>query len=484
MQVSVGALTPQSEALFPPSPDTAPVLRWHESARHTTLRVMTKLRPSRPQPLLFLELNEVNFDFLRGYADAGRLPTFKALLDRHGFALTTSESRYEELEPWIQWVTAHTGKPYGDHGVFRLGDIVNHDIPQIWEQLEQRGLRVGALSPMNAKNRMRNAAFFVPDPWTATDVTAPRTLQALYAAIAQAVNDNSRSRVTLRSLADLLRGFAAYAAPGNYARYVALAAGSMRSPWRKAMFLDLLLADVFLAEVRRTRPDFATLFVNAAAHIQHHYLFCSSVYAGHSRNPEWYVRSGSDPVFEVYSMYDSIVAGLMRRFPAARLMLGTGLHQVPHESVTFYWRLRDHAQFLRDIGVTFARVEPRMSRDFLVCFESEAAARAGQGVLESARAVDGGPLFEVDNRGSDAFVMLTYPRDIGERDGFRVGDRGFESLRNRVSFVALKNGEHDGVGYFIDTGRHLRPQDPPIPLASMPELINEALFGPVAPSRA
>ncbi len=444
--------------------------------------------PERPagdfRPLLFLELNEVNFDFLRGYVDEGRLPTFKRLLDANGFALTTSEQRYEELEPWIQWVTAHTGKPYVDHGVFRLGDIVNHDIPQVWEQLEQRGLLVGAVSPMNAKNRLRNAAFFVPDPWTPTDITALPTLKALYAAISQAVNDNARSRLTARSLKDLVRGFAAYALPENLGQYAMLASSSVRGPWRKAMFLDLLLADVFISEVQRTRPDFATLFVNAAAHIQHHYLFCSTVYRGQSRNPDWYIRPGTDPVYEVYTLYDRIVRSVMRRFPGARLMLGTGLHQVPHESVTFYWRLRDHADFLRRIGILFARVEPRMSRDFVVSFDNEDAARNAQAVLESARAEDGIPLFEVDNRGLDIFAMLTYPCDIDARSGFAVGEQRHAHLRDRVTFVALKNGDHDGVGYFVDTGRRLQPQDPPIPLAAMPQLINDALFGQMKHSRA
>src|SRR5688572_20763032 len=115
--------------------------------------------------LLFLELNEVNFDFVQKYVARGGLPNFARLIARHGVTLTSSEQRYEQLEPWIQWVTAHTGRTFAEHGVFRLGDIVNRDIPQIWELLEERGFSVGAISPMNAKHRLRNPAFFVPDPW-------------------------------------------------------------------------------------------------------------------------------------------------------------------------------------------------------------------------------------------------------------------------------------------------------------------------------
>jgi hypothetical protein len=222
------------------------------------------------QQLLFLELNEINFDYVDAYVDGGRLPNLGRLVRANGVARTVSEQRYEDLEPWIQWVTAHTGLPLAEHGVFRLGDIVNKDLPQIWEQLEGRGLSVGAISPMNAKNRLRDAAFFVPDPWTSTHPTATPRLVALYAGIAQAVNENAQSKVSARSLAGLAAGFAAYARPANYATYLRLAATSRSRPWRKALILDLLLADVFVREVRRTSPDFASLFVNAGAHVQHH----------------------------------------------------------------------------------------------------------------------------------------------------------------------------------------------------------------------
>jgi hypothetical protein len=426
--------------------------------------------------LLFLELNEVNFDFLQAYVRKGKLPSFARLFAENGFGLTESEKEYEQLEPWIQWVTAHTGKSFAEHGVFRLGDIVNHDLPQIWERLEKRGLRVGAVSPMNAKNRLERPAFFVPDPWTATRIDGPLPLRGLYEAVVQAVNDNAQSRVSAGSLVRLLRGFLAYARPSNWSAYLGYAFGARSHPWRKAMFLDLLLADVFIKETSRTRPHFATLFLNAAAHIQHHYLFCSSEYEGPLRNPGWYVGSGEDPIYEVYQLYDRIVEWTMSAFPDARFMIGTGLHQNPHSSLTFYWRLRDHDAFLRRIGLEFDAVSPRMSRDFLVNCGSPERALAAAALLQQARAEDGLPLFEVDNRGTDLFVMLVYPREIKAGQGFSVGGRTFGNLRDAVAFVALKNGEHDGVGYLVDTGRKQDPAAKPIALASIPDLVTDYLL--------
>ena len=36
------------------------------------------------------------------------------------FLITESESEYENLEPWIQWPSVHTGLPFKDHKILRL----------------------------------------------------------------------------------------------------------------------------------------------------------------------------------------------------------------------------------------------------------------------------------------------------------------------------------------------------------------------------
>ena len=73
------------------------------------------------------------------------------------------------------------------------------------------------------------------------------------------------------------------------------------------MFSDLLLSDFFMSKTRRQQPNFATLFLNAGAHIQHHYMFSSAASKGTNRNPKWYVDSEDDPVLEVYALYDRIL---------------------------------------------------------------------------------------------------------------------------------------------------------------------------------
>jgi hypothetical protein len=425
--------------------------------------------------LLLIELNEINFDFVAEYVRQGRLPVLRTLIARHGVRQTTSEMRYEHLEPWIQWVTAHTGLSFPEHKVFRLGDIVDHEIPQIWELLEEAGYKVGAISPMNAKNRTRNAAFFVPDPWTKTSVTGTPLLRRLHRAICDAVNANAEFRVTPGTAAALLAGLVAYARPCNYAGYFRLGVAAAYKRWMRALLLDVLLGDVFIRLTQRTRPDFATLFVNAGAHIQHHYMFNSAAYGGTVRNPDWYVRAGQDPVLDAYEAYDAMIGQIVGALHGYRVMIATGLHQKPYEKITFYWRLRDHQKFLDTIGLKRASVEPLMSRDFVVHFDDAGRAANAEAVLASARAFDGTSLFTVDNRGRSLFVMLTYPRDIRDDFPYEVGGRRYTGLEKHVVFVAIKNGEHHGTGYFIDTGE--RAGEPPAAfhLAELPERVTRVL---------
>lgn len=430
---------------------------------------------NHPRQLLCLELNEINFEFLDQYIVKGELPRFRDFFARHGYEETESEQDYDELEPWIQWVSAHTGLTYAEHGVFRLGDIVESDIPQIWEQLEDAGLKVGAVSPMNAKYRLRDPAFFVPDPWTDTGVRAGGVDQRFFQAIRQAVNDNATGGLKKKSILDFIVGGVQNAAPANYPTYLKLAGSARAQAWSKALFLDQVLCDMFVRLTRARKPDFATLFLNAGAHIQHHYMYSSAAYTGPHRNPEWYVAPGEDPLLDVYRLYDRILGQVQRAFPAARIMLATGLHQVPYGKTAFYWRLVDHAAFLTRLGVPFRAVEPRMSRDFLVSCASAEEGKEAERRLLMARAENGTPLFTVDNRGSDLFVMLSYPDDIPDGLAAIAGDERIADLRRHVAFVAIKNGEHDGIGYFADSGRIGNARGGRFPLTAVPDRIRSAL---------
>ena len=176
---------------------------------------------------ILLGLNEFNFEYIKYYIDRGLLPNFKTLFDFQPPIETISEKEYELLEPWIQWVTIHTGKSHDEHQVFRLGDIVDHsNLSQIFEELEKQGLSIGAVSPFNADNRLNNPSFFIPDPWTKTKVSGNFVLKSLYKAIHQSVNDNAQEKLNFKSLFSLGLGFLLYVPISRWIHYFKIALNS------------------------------------------------------------------------------------------------------------------------------------------------------------------------------------------------------------------------------------------------------------------
>ena len=403
--------------------------------------------------LMLVELNEINFDLVRRYSDNDAdLPILTQLM-RQDECTSLNEDVYEHLEPWIQWPSVHTGKVFDEHRVFRLGDTANYQGTQLFEEIERRGYSVGNLSAMNAVNRMERPAFFIPDPWTDTPADSSFISRALTQALSQTVNDNTGAKITAQSAVNLALASIALISPNRYFWFVKKLLWAMRKPWRRAMFLDLLLAEYFVGLVKRKKPEFSTLFLNAGAHIQHHYMLSSSVLTDTAfRNPDWYVEEGADPLLEVYQQYDEILGRLMR-LPNMRYIIATGLSQKPYDEPVFYYRLAEHASFLDLLDIAYVSVEPRMTRDFLIRFADNVARDQAVEKL-SALAIDGVALFgQLDKRPNEVFVTMDYPIEISSDTVLDANEYLGASFRlaEHVNFVAIKNGEHQGKGFvFID----------------------------------
>ena len=59
----------------------------------------------------------------------------------------------------------------------------------------------------------------------------------------------------------------------------------------------------------------------------------------------------------------------------------------------------------------------------------------------------------MDNRGGDLFVSLTFSDDISDDFTIFLNEKKYEAFKNDIVFVAIKNGHHDSMGYYLDTAR-------------------------------
>lgn len=404
--------------------------------------------------LILIELNEVNFDVIDYYIK--KFPNKYLALEKiiTGVGLVTSaEKRYEEQEPWIQWVSVHTGMTFNEHKIFRLGDIIQSNVPQFFEVLEEQGVDVGVISAMNAENRLKRPLYFIPDPWTNTPTDGSFWSEILSRAIRQTVNDNSQSHISFKSALTLLLGFCRFAKLRHYWLYFNLALKSVRASWRKALFLDLLLHDIHLSLIHQKKPGFSTIFFNAGAHIQHHYFFNAKPFRENLclRNPVWYVSETEDPFADMLEVYNDILFDYLL-LDNSEMIVATGLTQKPYDRIKYYWRLKNHDHFLNVIGIHYRNVTPLMTRDFLIEFDScDDAAIAQYKLSRIIFTSENQPLFgEIDNRGNSLFVTLTYQYNIDEDstilvDGFSIKIKPF------TTFVAIKNGMHHEKGFTFFT---------------------------------
>ena len=405
--------------------------------------------------LIFLEFNEVSFTFVRSYIKKGFLKNFKKIIEKYGLQNTHSEKEFSHLEPWIQWVTVHTGKDFDEHKIFRLGDAKNQS-ENIWNVLNRKNINSFLLSPMNAVNPENENSVFIPDPWTSSSPTKNFFYNSFHRTVSSMVNDNSKNNYKFFDLMSFFICFLRFARFKNYFKYFKFVTKSLKQKWYQALFLDLLLADIFFVSYNKKKYPYGSIFLNAAAHIQHHYFFSSKVYSGNNFNPDWYCSKESDPVLEVYELYDLILGDILKTYRNSRIILATGLSQVPVEKPTYYWRLEDHENFLKEIGISFLNVKKRMSRDFLINFSNSSDLQNAETILANIT-IDDKQVFEVDSRSESIFVTLSFPDLIDEKTEIKL----FNNL-SKIKFfkcivlVALKNGQHNERGFYIDSDNSIK----------------------------
>lgn len=395
--------------------------------------------------LILIQLNEINFNFLNLYNSA-KLKNLNQIST--SMIKSVSENEYEKLEPWIQWVSVYTGKTAKEHGVFRLGDIVNNKMDQIFEIVESKGYSVGAIMPMNASNRLQKAKYFLPDPWTKTHSDNSVWSKIMTAVFSQTVNDNSTKKIGFINYLKLLIIFLKFFRFKNFSKYFHYVVTSKKYYFRKAFFLDLLIHDIHYNLLKKKKTDFSSVFFNAGAHIQHHYFFNSKFYKLKNQNPEWYMKKEIDPVYESYLLYENILEDYLKL--NCDIIISTGLSQIPATETKFYYRLKKHKFFFNMFDIKYKDIYPRMTRDFLIEFENKKDLKNCINFFEKINSSDEKEkIFNYDIREHSLFVTLSYSKEL-KKNYFLEYNKKRVDLFSQVVFVALKNGihHHEGFNFF------------------------------------
>ena len=337
-----------------------------------------------------LEFNELSPTLMQSFMHAGLLPNFSKLYQRSQVFVTDAEEVAPNLEPWIQWVTFHSGQSFQEHGVFELGDGHKLKTKQIWDLLSDAGRKVWICGSMNARYDAPINGALIPDPWSAGVAAYPEASFDDYVSfVRKNVQEHTRDRVPLtkavyaRFLAFLFSHGISTKTLSTIALQLSGELLGGRNRWQRAVILDLMQFDLFRWYYRHHQPDLSTIFLNSTAHFQH--MFWRNMDPG----PFKLKPSGKEQnVYENairygYQMMDGLVGRTMRMAdPDTTVILASALGQQPclkyedDGGKTFY-RPRSFDTLLDYAGVAGPYViEPMMSEQFRIIFNSAEAATA------------------------------------------------------------------------------------------------------------
>lgn len=414
-----------------------------------------------------LELNELSIDIIQELCSEGLLPNFKYILCNWQYIQTTSEEKYELIEPWIQWVTVHTGKEYAEHQIFRLGDLNNLKHEQIWETLSRYNVECCIIASMNAKRGNMDKGLFLPDPWGKLKDVLPGYLQPLWQFIQFGVKNHDQ-KITLfrylKILVHIVRLDLSIVFLTRLAYQIVFHKINRQSKWKLAAWFDLFLFNVFKQQLGKPYR-FYTLFLNSVAHYQHHYWrkYNKEIFDDTIQCPQ--IRKDDDPIRYGYQMYDDILGEVIKSANEKTLVtIVSGLTQEPYiadeeRGGLYYFRLKNHQHFLQSLGIEYEDIKPLMSRDWIAYFKNVNDADYYTSVLKNLT-INNVPLFNIKEHAQTSIFVETQFASWVDKEALifdQVRNQTF-SFSNHFILTAVKSGHHNGNGVFFSSAK-VFPED-------------------------
>jgi hypothetical protein len=426
---------------------------------------MNLSREDKGDRVLVLELNELTPALMDRFIAEGHLPEFRRLRDASVACVTDAGEDPPYLEPWIQWVTVHTGLSFADHQVFDLGDGAKLKAPRVWDMISDAGRTVWVCGSMNATVQSPSLLGSVlPDPWSPEIRPIPNATFAPFFDFIRAFVQNHDRGAPQLGLADYMR-FGRFMmghglSPATIVGALRQLAGEARKKhgaWRRAAVLDDLLWDVFRHEYRRIDPVFSTFFLNSTAHFQH-YHWRNLEPDAFSLPPEpQEQREYADAILFGYKQMDRIVGEAMALAgPDTSVILCTALSQQPlvsydEEGGRRLFKPHDIGCLLTFSGIADKpAIVPVMAEDFRLFFADEKQAEAAQDRLLGLALGDGRSVMRSRRTGNELYAQccIWAPPAKGEMVISSAGGNPlpFEALFHPVG-DGVKSGMHhrDGI---------------------------------------
>ncbi|GAC1342610.1 MAG: hypothetical protein NVS2B9_07160 [Myxococcales bacterium] len=423
--------------------------------------MQTSSTAARRRRVVLLELNELSPSLVDRFIGEGRLPAFQQLRSESHLYVTESAERAPFLDPWVEWITVHSGLDYADHQILNLGDGHRLGVPNLWDYVCRDGGTAWVCGSMNISYAKPLRGAVLPDPWAFGVDPSPESLRPYFSFVRHQVLDHTNPEACFRAqdylsfLRFMVSRGLRFGTCATIARQLAREKVSkVDVRWKRATLLDALQMDVFRSLYRELKPDLATFFSNSTAHFQHLYWrnldptpFKLKPTAAEQAAYSAAIRTG-------YENHDRLIRDAVQLAGKdAVIIFCSALSQQPcvsfdDEGGKHLYRPRNFDAFVAACGVADARsTAPDMAERFQVLFDSEVAAGAAREQLDSAT-YRGRKLLLVAPNGKQLMINCSLYDDVDQ--GGNIEGRGF-SIPFRKAFYqmeGIKSGMHHPTGLF------------------------------------
>ena len=231
---------------------------------------------TEPRKVLFLEMNELTWTILDPLIQQGKLPNFQRMIQEGTRSAPEAIERPPFLDPWISWVTLHTGVDRTIHGAAVLGqDTVN--AKRTWDYVVEAGKSVGIFGSISAYPPRPVPGFMVPGPFSPDNQTFPQYLSPALAFNRRYTQEHIKA-AGKASLPEMVQQTRALLSLGVRPQTLAKVAQQLvmekvdpHLHWKRVALQPMINFDVFTGLYARYAPDFATWHTGHCAHYEHHY---------------------------------------------------------------------------------------------------------------------------------------------------------------------------------------------------------------------
>ncbi|MUH73686.1 alkaline phosphatase family protein [Psychrosphaera haliotis] len=324
--------------------------------------------------VILVEFNELVPHLVDKFMAEGHLPNFKRLADKSRCFVTDAAQSGEDLNPWIQWVTVHTGLTPEEHTVYRLNEADKCKGKYIWDDLSAQGKSSLIFGSMNGYITDSFKGTYLPDPWDT--LTQPSEKLKNYAEFIKAyVQGNpANSKVSaVQFLSFMVQNGLSFKTCLKIAKQLIIEKFDAKKKWRRAGLLDWIQLDVFRHLYKKERPTLATIFSNSTAHIQHT-LWKESFPEEFGGNT---AKTMSDnPMLISYINHDKLLGDILKLADEnTEIALCTALSQQPYtKNEKCFYHINDFNKLVSTLSIPGnPKYIPVMAEQFHIKFDSKEA---------------------------------------------------------------------------------------------------------------